>query len=160
MGIAAGDPQIRMTDLIFDEITGDHTRLHVADSAMSEGVHPTGVDSESFAERRAARVRDDPAQLRLFFNSKRPSAFKKHESANERNPLRKSWRRVSVRGSLTSLAQKPFANRIRGGKVEPHCDLHHEIETDESEGSAEFPTGTLQRAAGKTSSDWRYLSTK
>ena len=62
VGVAAGDPQIRMTDLIFDEITGDHARLHVADSAMSEGVHTAGVDSESFAERRE----NPPANIAVF----------------------------------------------------------------------------------------------
>ena len=49
--VVAGDSQIRMTNLIFHKITGHHTRLHVADSAVSEGVHSTGSDAEFFAER-------------------------------------------------------------------------------------------------------------
>jgi hypothetical protein len=50
--VVAGDSQIRMTNLILHEVTGHHAHLHVADSTMSESVHPTGFDSEFFAERR------------------------------------------------------------------------------------------------------------
>src|SRR6266404_5345899 len=49
--VVAGDSQIRMANLILHEITGHHTRLHVANSAMSESVHSTGSDAECFAER-------------------------------------------------------------------------------------------------------------
>ena len=49
--VVAGDSQVRMTDLIFHEVTGHHARLRVADSTMSEGVHSTGLDADFFAER-------------------------------------------------------------------------------------------------------------
>ena len=39
MGVIAGDSQTGMSNLIFHEVAGQHARLHVADSAVSEGVH-------------------------------------------------------------------------------------------------------------------------
>jgi hypothetical protein len=39
-----------MPDLIFKKITGHHVRLHVADSAVPEGVHSTWNDAKKFAD--------------------------------------------------------------------------------------------------------------
>src|SRR6266481_8601235 len=47
--IVACDSQAGMTNLILHEVTGRHARLYVADSAMSESVHPTGSDAKFFA---------------------------------------------------------------------------------------------------------------
>jgi hypothetical protein len=39
-----------MSNLILHEVAGHHTRLHMTDSTMPEGVHPTGFQSQFFAE--------------------------------------------------------------------------------------------------------------
>src|ERR1700687_5468725 len=49
--VIACDSQAGMSNLIFHEVTGHHARLHVADSTVSESVHSTGSDADSFAER-------------------------------------------------------------------------------------------------------------
>ena len=49
--VAAGDSQIRMTSLIFHEVTGHHAPWHLADSTMSESVHSTGFDSKFLKQR-------------------------------------------------------------------------------------------------------------
>jgi hypothetical protein len=49
VGVVARDPQIRVTDLIFYEVTGHHIRLHVADSSVPKCVHTTRSNSEAFA---------------------------------------------------------------------------------------------------------------
>ena len=51
MRVVAGDSQTGMPNLIFHEVAGHHAGLHVTDSTMSEGMHPTGFDAELFAER-------------------------------------------------------------------------------------------------------------
>ena len=48
--VVARDSQAGMTKLIFHEVAGHHLRLHVTDSTMPEGVHPTGFHSQFFAE--------------------------------------------------------------------------------------------------------------
>ena len=48
--VVACDSQAGMSNLIFHKIAGHHLRLHVTDSTMPEGVHPTGFHSQFFAE--------------------------------------------------------------------------------------------------------------
>ena len=50
--VVACDSQAGMSNLILHEVAGHHTRLHVTDSTVPEGVHPTGFHSQFFAERR------------------------------------------------------------------------------------------------------------
>src|SRR5579883_178876 len=51
MGVIARDSQAGMSNLILHEVAGHHTRLHVTDPAVPEGVHPTGFYSQFFADR-------------------------------------------------------------------------------------------------------------
>jgi hypothetical protein len=50
MRVVARDSQAGMSNLIFHEVAEHHAGLHVADSTMPEGVHPTGFDSDFLAE--------------------------------------------------------------------------------------------------------------
>jgi hypothetical protein len=52
MRVVACDSQTGMTNLAHHEIAGHHVRLHVADPAVPECVHPTGNNSKAFAVRR------------------------------------------------------------------------------------------------------------
>ena len=47
MGVIAGDSQTGMSNVIFHEVTGQHTRLHAADSAVSESVHRIALTAAS-----------------------------------------------------------------------------------------------------------------
>ena len=48
--VVARDSQAGMSNLILHEVAGHHTRLHVTDSTMPEGVHPTGFHAQFFAD--------------------------------------------------------------------------------------------------------------
>ena len=54
--VIARDSQAGVSNLILHEVAGHHTRLHVTDSTMPEGVHPTGFHSQFFGR---LTVRDD-----------------------------------------------------------------------------------------------------
>jgi hypothetical protein len=45
-----------MSNLILHEVAGHHTRLHVTDATMPEGVHPTGFHSQFFDPRSLVSV--------------------------------------------------------------------------------------------------------
>jgi len=45
-----------MPDLILNEVTGHHVRLHVTDSPVSKGVRPAWGDTKNFAERLLSRL--------------------------------------------------------------------------------------------------------
>ena len=68
MGIVARDSQAGMSNLIFHEIAGHRVCLHMADSAVSESVHPTGNDTKRFAERR----QDASANIAIFQRGAKP----------------------------------------------------------------------------------------
>ena len=48
--VVARDSQAGMSNLILHEVARHHTRLHVTDSTVPEGVHSTGFHSQFFAD--------------------------------------------------------------------------------------------------------------